>query len=246
MSSGNFFKNFLKVKAQDVDAGLVNLAVALDTDGAAEAAILQKQEQHKLIVQGLVEAQTELAREEREFRDIESVYNKKLAAAERALAANDEAAALELSESVEKLLPKLEKERAEFESAQRYLTDMQQAADEISTELKGLREKVNEVKQAKKEAELATEKAKKEQERAEKLAGLRTATNKFDVAMLALQKQVDKQQQEAQIARTIAEQLRVTPPTVSSAASKYLDEVEGESAPTETLAEKLARLQAKK
>lgn len=242
MSSGNFFKNLFKAKAQDIDNGLVNLAVALDSDGAAEAAILQKQEQHKLVVQSLVEAQTELAREEREFRDIETLYNKKLAAAERAQTAGDETAALELLDAVEKLAPKLAKERTEFESAQRYMTEMQQAADEISTELKTLREKVNEVKQAQKEAELATEKAKKEQARAEQLAGLRSATNKFDVAMNALQKQVDRQQQEALVAKTIAEQLRTPAPTMSSAASKYMDEVNDTPASTETLAEKLARL----
>lgn len=244
MAIGNFLKNYGKATAESLSDGIVNFAAAIDANGVSEAAIKQKQEEHAVLVKQLVEAQVDLKREKQEFVDIENSYNKKLAAAERAQLAGDDAAAIELIEAVEKLAPRLEKERKEFESAERWLTDIQQAADEVAKELLGLRTQINEVKAATKEAELAADRAKKDQARAEQLAGLRKSGNKFDVAMAALQKQADEKNKEAEAARITAEQLRQPTSTVSSAASKYLDEVSDAPA-TESLQDRLARLKAK-
>jgi len=242
MALGNFFKNYGKAKSEQFGEGLVNLAAGLDANGVSEAAVKQKQEEHAETVAQLVEAQQAFKKEKREFDDLNELYNKKMAAAERAVAANDEAAAAELLDSAEKLAPKLAKEKADYESAERWLTELQQASDEIAKELLGLREQINEVKQLTKEAEQDAAQAKKAQAQAEKLAGLRTASNKFDVAMTALKKQADIADAEAQKARIIAEQLRKPVETVSTAASKYLDD--SVAAPTETLAEKMARLKS--
>ncbi len=244
MALVNFIKNYGKATAESLSDGIVNLAASVDANGVSEAAIKQKQEEHALLVKQLVEAQVELKREKQEFVDIETAYNKKMTAAERAAAAGDDAAAVELADAVEKMLPKLEKERKEFENAERWLTEIQQAADEVAKELLGLRAQINEVKAATKEAELAADRAKKEQARAEQLAGLRKSGNKFDVAMAALQKQADDKNKEAEAARITAEQLRQPTVTISSAASKYLDEVSDAPA-TESLQDRLARLKAK-
>lgn len=251
MSLGNFFKNYSKAKGEQLGEGMVNLAASLDASGVSEAAIKQKQDEHNELVKQLVVAQTDFKREKKEFDDIFELYNKKLAAAERAEADlginpdNKEAATAlaELLESVEKIAPKLAKEKAEFESAQRWMTELQQASNDIAKELLGLREQINEVKQQSKEADLEIERTRKAKQQAEKLAGLRNATNKFDVAMTALQKQADAKKQEAEENRIAAEQLRQPVVTESSAATKYMDEVTPAFA-AETMQEKLARLKA--
>jgi len=253
MSSLNFFKNLTKVKAGQAEQGLVNFAAWVDADGVSEAAILQKQEEHKEVVIQVVEAQTAFKKEKKEFDDILALYNKKLTAATRAQADleanpdNKEAAQAltELLDSVEKLAPKLDKEKAEFESAERWMNEIQSASDEIAKELLGLREQVNEVKAASKEADLALSQANKDKERAERLAGLRTSTNKFDVAIGALQKQAADKQKQVDVARMTAEQLRKPVETVSSAASKYMED-DNAPATTESLTDRLARLQAKR
>lgn len=244
MAIANFLKHFGNAKLEQAGEGIVNLAAAIDADGVSEAAIKQKQEEHAVLVKQLVDAKDELKREKQEFLDIEAVYNKKLAAAERAQEAGDDAAAAELLDAVEKIVPKLEKERKEFEDAERWLTEVQQAADEVAKELLGLREQIDAVKSATAEAKLATQKAQKEQARAEQLAGLRKSSNKFDVAMAALQKQADNQRKEAETAKTIADQLRKPTETVSSAAAKYLEDAPATS--NESVADRLARLKAGK
>lgn len=252
MSLTNFFKNYSKAKSEQIGEGLVNLAAALDASGVSEAAIKQKQEEHAEYVKQLVDAQTEFKREKREFDDIVALYNRKLAAAERAqsdLAANpnntDAAAALaELLESVEKIAPRLEREKQEYEASERLMNELQQAADDVAKELLGLRQQINETKAAIKEAEVAAERERKNKEKAEKLAGLRSATNKFDTAMNALQRQAEEKQKEAAANRIAAEQLRKPADAPSAAASKYLDEATP-AAPTEDLQTKLARLKSK-
>jgi chromosome segregation ATPase len=248
---GNFFKNYGKVKAEQVGDSLVNLAATLDAEGVSEAAVKQKQEEHDEYVRQLVDAQRDFSREKKEFDDIEALYNKKLAAAERAQAdlttnpANSDAATAleELLNSVEKMAPRLDKERREYEDAEHLMIELQQASNEIATELKGLRETINSTNAAIKEAELDAERARKEREKAEKIAGLRKASGKFDVAMSALQKKAEEKQKEADVHRIAAEQLRKPIENVSSAASKYLNESDPET--TETLQERLARLKAK-
>lgn len=253
MSSFNFFKNFTKAKAVQAEQGLVNFAARIDADGVSEAAVLQKMEEHQEVVAQVIEAQTSFKKEKKEFDDILALYNRKLTAAGRAQSDlevdpsnKDAAQALtELLDSIEKLAPKLDKEKAEFESAERWLNEIQSASNDIAKELLSIREQINETKSAIKEADLAVTRANKEKEQAERLAGLRSSSNKFDVAIGALQKQAEDKQKEADAAKLTAEQLRKPVETVSSAASKYLEE-DVVSVSTESLTERLARLQSKR
>lgn len=251
MSLANFFKNYGKAKAEQTGEGLVNLAARLDAEGVSEAAVKQKQDEHGELVNALVEAQNDFKREKAEFDEIFGLYNKKVAAAERAQAdlekdpnnTNAAQALAELLEGVEKIAPKLEKEKQDYIRAEQYMKEMQEAADSVAKELLGLRESINQAKQDTKEAELELARANKQKEQAERLAGLRSATNKFDVAMSALQKQAQAKQNEAEAARIAAEQLRKPVEKVSSAASAYLDAVEPPVV-AESLQDKLARLKA--
>jgi chromosome segregation ATPase len=247
----NFLKNFSLVQGEKAGEGLVNLATFIDANGVSETAIKQKQDEHSEMVKQLVGAQADFKREKAEFDAVNLEYNKKMAGAERAQAAleanpddNEAAEALnELLNAVEKLAPKLDKEKAEYEAAQHWMNELQQASDEVAKELLGLREQINEVKTANKQAELDLDRAKKQQAQAEQLAGLRKSSNKFGTAMTALQNQATAKQAEAAAARITAQQLTVKPVTVSSAASKYLDDAPVVS--TESLQDRLARLKTK-
>lgn len=252
MSILNFIKNYGLVKGDQASEGLVNLAAALDAEGVSEAAIAQKQDEHAALVQKLVEAQFDFKKEKADFDRVSEEYNKKIAAAERAQAdltanpANADAATAvaELVAAIEKVAPRLDKEKAEYEQAERWMKELQEASDEVATELLGLRQQINETKAAIKEAELDADKALKNKQKAEQLAGLRKSGNKFDVALNALKAQAQAKQSEADANRIMAEQLRVPVTQVSSAASKYLEDTKVEVS-TESLQDKLARLKAK-
>lgn len=249
----NFFKNYGKVNSERLGDGVVSITAWLDAEGLSETAVKQKSDEHAEFVRQLVDEQAELKREKQEYDDIQALYVKKLAAAELAQAdvtadptnAAATAALVELLESVEKILPKLEKEKAEYESKQAFVDELQAAANEVAQELLKLRETINNTKSAQKEAELDLARATKAKEQAEKLAGLRSAGNKFDVALNALQAKADNTRKEAEAARITAEQLKRPTETVSSAATKYLDTVSAVPASTESLQDKLARLKAK-
>ncbi|MGZ8924479.1 MAG: hypothetical protein ACXW2E_01215 [Nitrososphaeraceae archaeon] len=248
----NFFKNFAKVKKDQIGSGLVELAANLDPNAVSEAAIKQKMDEHNEYVRQLVDAKQEFAREKREFDEIQLLYNKKLAAAERAQLALDKnpadteaAQALnELVEGIEKMLVQLEKEKREFENAEKFLVEMQSAADGVAKELLNLREQVTATKQSIKQAEIDSEQARKERERAETIAGLRSNVNKYDTALSALQKQADAKSKEAEVHRIAAEQLRKPVTPVSTAAARFMDEVDNQPSSTETLQERLNRLKA--
>lgn len=251
MALANFLKNFGAVKYEQGSEGLVNFLASVDADGVSETAIKQKQEEHDAIVKQVIEAQNDLKKEKKEFDDVLAEYNQKLAGVERAQAALDAdpnnsraaTAIVELLEAVEKLAPKLDKEKREYEDAERWLKEIQQASDEIARELLGLREQINEAKQANKQAELDLERANKQVAQAEQLAGLRKASNKFNTAMSALQKQAAEKQAEADAAKLKAQQLSVKPTAISSAAAEFLTDAPTTS--TESVSERLARLKAK-
>ncbi len=251
MSLLNFVKNYGKVQAENASEGIINFAAFIDADGVSETAVKQKQEEHAEMVKQLVDAQVDFKREKAEFDAVNIEYNKKMAGAERAQAALElnpadveaEEALNELLNAVEKLAPKLDKEKAEYLAAEGWMIELQQASDEVAKELLGLREQINEAKLANKQAELDLGRAQKQQAQAEQLAGLRKSSNKFSTAMTALQNQATAKQAKADVARITAQQLTVKPVTVSSAASKYLDDAPVVS--TESLQDRLARLKNK-
>ncbi len=245
----NFIKNYGKVKAEDASEGAVNFMASIDANGVSEAAIKQKQDEHNEMVKQLVDAQHSFKKEKQEFDDIYQLYNKKVAAAERAQAdldkdpsnADAQTALVELLDGIEKLAPRLEKEKREYEQAEQWMTELQRASDEVAQELLSLRDLVDQAKLDIKQAELDVKQQAKLKVQAEQLAGLRKSSNKFDVALTAIQKQAADKQKEADGLRIATEQLRKPTTKVSTATSKYLDDV-SDSTPQESLQDKLARL----
>lgn len=248
----NFWKNLGKAKGEQLSEGLITFAANIDPNAVSEAAVKQKQDEHDEYVRQLVDAQVDFKKEKREYDEVLALYNKKLAAAERAQAAltanpadkEAEQALIELLSSVEKVAPQLEKEKREFEQAEHLMTELQSASDAIAKELLGLREEINASKSAIKEAELNIERERKNKEKAERLAELRNSASKHDVAMNALKKQAEDKQKEADAHRIAAEQLRKPVEQTSTAASRFLDEVSTDTPSTESLQDKLARLKA--
>ena len=246
--SANFFRHLLGVKAEQADEALVNFAADIDPEAVSEVAVRQMEQRHAEYVKQLAAAQVDFAREKREFEEVKAVYDKKMNGAERAQAdlaldpTNTEAAAAldELLDSVEKMTPKLEKEEREYKEAERLMTELSVASNEVAQELLQLRELLNQTKADLKSAQLDAERQKNNLEKARVLAGLKKSGDKFDAAKNALQKRVAQTQQEANESRIAAEQLRTPVATVSAAASKYLDDAP--VATTETPQQRLARL----
>lgn len=247
----NFFKNYGKVKAETMGEKAVRLTAALDSEGVAETAIKQKQDEHSLVVQQVIEARRDYDREKKEFDDLYALYQRKLVAAEAAKQdseanpENAEAAAAfhELIASVEQMAPALEREKAEYEQAGQYLHEVQQASEDIAGELMALRETITQTSREIKQAEIANQRAEKKRRQAEVLAGLRASGNKFDVAMKALQDKAAMAKAKADENNLIASQLGRPKLESSTAAQKYLDGAAPKRLGSdESMDDKLARL----
>jgi chromosome segregation ATPase len=246
----NFLKHLIGVKAEQADTAIIDFAANVDPEAVSEVAVRQMQEKHAEYVKQLAAAQIDFKREKSEYDDIKAVYDKKMNAAERAKADLDknpndkeaETALTEILDSIEKMMPRLEKEEREYKEAEQLMKELDAASNEVAQELLQLRETLNQTKAELKSAQLDVERQKKNKEKAEILAGLKTSGDKFNAAKNALQKRVEATQQEAEQNRIAAAQLRTPVVNVSAAASKYLDEATTETIPTETLQERMARL----
>lgn len=245
----NFIGHYAGVKFDDLDERLVNAIANGDPDGVAETAIRQKMEQNDLAVKQLAEAQAAFRKENAEYENLRELVEKKKAGMNRMasdLQANPDNQALsnalaELMTQIEGDQKKLAKEKSEADSAKRFMDMVQQTVDANGQDLKSLREAINEVKRATEEAKLAEAQHKKEAEQAEVLAGLRKNSNKFDTALTALKKRQADAEQQAEEYRIKAEQLSTPVSSSSSLIDSYLDSGAGK---TESLAERLARLNA--
>lgn len=249
----NFFKHFSKAKVADLEESMVQLAVALDKDGVAEAAILQKSEEHDQRIAMLQEANADYLREQKEYEQELDLYTRYMNEAEniqrlltdpnrdpKFIEAELTSDLNEILNLIEERAPILEKEKREAEQARAWMTDMQEAVEEISKELMSLRETVNNTKREIAQAEIEKERNRKRAEQAEVLAGLKKSGNKFDVAINALKQQADKEKAEAEKYQIKAESLKTTKPKATEIVGKYSTTTPTASA--ESLSERLARL----
>jgi chromosome segregation ATPase len=255
--SFNFFKNFAKVKADQVEEGLVNLAVALDSDAACETAIRQKMDEHDQRIVMLQEANSEYLREQREYEREVELYNRYINEAEsiqQLLTApvlderyNREELERDLNEilnQIEKRVPIMEKEKREADQAKEWMAELQQAVDEIGKELTNLRETVNQAKRDIQQAEVEKERNRKKAEQVEILAGLKKSGNKFDTAINALKSQAEKEKAEAEKYQIKADSLKVAKgDKTSDIIGKYSTTTPPVA--NENMADRLARLRTK-
>jgi hypothetical protein len=246
----NFLKNLGLVKARDFGDSVVNLAASIDPDAVSETAILQKQDEQTALAEALADARSDLARELREFNEVEDTYKKRISAAELAKADLDKDPTNEAAKKgleslltdIEKIMPRLLKERSEYEQAVNLVGEYEQALSEVSAELVSLRSTINELKAAGKEADLEMQRAEKREKKAKELAGLRTKANKFDIARSALQKNVEEKQKQAAVSNTIAQQLTThNIPALPADATAYLERVQSSSS-TLTLEERFNKV----
>lgn len=266
----NFLKNLVKVKAENLEEGMINLATAIDKEGVAEASVKQKMDEHEERIKMLQEASSSYRTEKAEYDRELALYNRYMHEAETIQniltnlekakqdiivdPSNQAAAAViaganeaeltndlvNLLDAVEKRSAILEKEKREAEEAEQWMNTMKEAVDEISKELLTLRETINAVKRDIAQAEIEKERNKKRAEQAEVVAGLRKSGNKFDTAMNALKNQAIQQQNEAESYKIKADSLKKPVDTTDDIVGKYTTTAAPVS--TETLAQRLARL----
>ncbi len=250
MALFNFFKHYSAAKAESMEESAINLAAELDKDGVAQAAIRQKMEQHEQQVALVAEARKEFEKEKKEWLDEQARHEQLMGAAERAQAAltenpNDkeaEQALAELLDAIEQHLPTLNREKQESDDAEGHLKIMEEAMQEMATELKDLHRTVEDAKRELKAAEVEEERSRKQRERAEVAAKLKKSGNKFDTALNALKNAAEQKRVEADKNRMIADNLAVKKPETSSAASRFMNEASSGAKSSETLQERLAGL----
>lgn len=271
--SFNFLKNFAKVKAENVEEGLINLAASLDKEGVAEAAIKQKMDEHEERIKMYQSAVDDYKREQAEADREESLYNRYMGEAEaiqRILAnletakadiaadpSNQNAAAIiagsnevemtndlvKLLDVIEKRAPILEKEKAEALEAKQWMDELKSAVDEISAELLTLRKTVDDAKRDIAKAEIDAERNRKRTEQAEVIAGLRKSGNKFDTAINALKNKATEKQAESETYKIKADTLKKPVDATDEIVGKYTSSSQPTS--SESLSERLARLKTK-
>lgn len=246
----NFFKNVLKVQGEKVEEGMINLAVALDRDGAGEAAIKQKQDEHAQRITMLQEANASYRKEKEEADREQGLYDRYMNEAEAIskLLENPgdrdvnvlNADLAKILDKVEQRAPILAKEIQEATEAEVWMKEMQSAVDEISAELLGLRESIDKSKATLQQAELAADRERKKAEQAEVLAGLRKSGNKFDTALNAINNAAQKKQAEVEELKLKTQSLSKKPTDdVADILGKYSNVA---PTSTESLTERLARL----
>jgi len=267
----NFFKNFLKVKIEDSEEGLINLAAALDKEGVAEAAIKQKMDEQEERITIYREAKADYDREQAEADREQALYNRymgeaeaiqtllgKLAKAKETIAANpdDQEAAAVIATSneenltadlvaildvIEQRAPILEKEIREAVEAKEWMNEMKAAVDEISNELLTLRKTVDDAKRDIQKADIESERQRKRAEQAEVIAGLRKSGNKFDTAVNALKNKAAQKQAEAEEFKIKADVLKKPVDKSDAIIGKYTSGATATPS-SESLTDRLARL----
>jgi chromosome segregation ATPase len=272
--SFNFFKNFAKVKVENMEDGLITLATAIDKEGVAETVILQKMDEHNERIKMYQSAADDYKREQAEADREQALYDRYMTEAEAiqqiltnlekakadiAIDPSNQAAAaiiaqasetelnndlVNLLDVIEKRAPILEKEKAEAIEAKQWMEELKIAVDEISAELLTLRKTVDDAKRDIAKAEIDAERNRKRAEQAEVIAGLRKSGNKFDTAINALKNKATEKQAESETYKIKAETLKKPVDATDEIVGKYTS-TNPQSASAETLADRLARLKAK-
>lgn len=271
--SFNFFKNFAKVKGEQLEEGIITLAAALDQEGVAETAIKQKMDEHEARIALLQEATEQYRKEQSEYDQELALYQRymneaetiqqhldQLNSAKELLAAdttNQDAVSIvakyneaeltsdlvKILDAVEKRAGILEKEKQEADEAKEWMIQMKESVDEISKDLLTLRETLNSAKRDIEKAKQEKERNQKRAEQAEVIAGLRKSGNKFDVAMNALKNKAEDEKREAEKLKIKADSLKKEAPLEETLLGKYSTSTPVTS--NESLTDRLARLKQK-
>jgi chromosome segregation ATPase len=198
-----FFKNFGKVKANDIGKNIMEKVAAWDPDGASAAEIESMSERLDKITRDVAEARAAYTKEQREADEAQSLYNKRLQAAEILQkdmeSSTDEAEKTEISTALNELVNELEemapdvtREKEEADEAKAFMEELEELAKIAADKLKTAKKSLDQAKRDMKRAKIREERANDRADQTAKLAGFKEDTDKLGSALDAMRREADK------------------------------------------------------
>jgi len=252
----NFVKHFFVKKAQDAQAGFVQMLVEFDPESASEAEISELDEALTKLTTQMVSAKKAWEKEDREAKEVQKNYDLRLAAAERLQARADAAPAEEkpqveaslaaLLGELEKMVPEIDRELKEAEEAKVYYDELAQAVKTASERLKTARDRLSEAKRRMDVAKVRMERAQESEERAKVLAGIKQQAGNLGTAFDAMTQKAEEMESKAEVSSQKT-QLLTPPKSEDPYLAQALKEAQGDATPAQqSLTDRLAALKAKK
>lgn len=252
-----FMKAYAKTKAEDAGVGVMGALASWDPKGASEADIRVMESNLDALVKKATEAKIEADREQREYEEIQTLYNRRLGGIEnleqRKSDMTDEAAISEIDavimeemEKLEQMLPDIEREKQEAEEAASFKAELDELCKMSADKLKSARSELNsamwELKRAKVKAQRAEEKAKTTAQ----VEGITRDMSKMTSALGALKSKAASYEAEAEAANMKSSLLKSSSPKTNSIMEEAMAAAEGTPAKATSMQDRLAALKAKK
>jgi hypothetical protein len=205
---GNFFqtvKNYLGVKINQAQDGVVGTLVKLDTESAIQAEVQRLDQELDKTANEYAQAKREYDREQKEADQATATYNRMLTAAEdldaqskaaseagKPEAANIQASLDKLLGKLEGLRPEVEREVTEAKQAKAYLEQLEQYLETLKKDLQGYKAEVEKAKREMKSADMEAKLAQKMEGQAMKLAGLQQRSSNLKIVLEKINEQTQE------------------------------------------------------
>jgi len=233
-----FLKSFGKQKIKGASEGLTKALVSFDPESATEAQIEELGNYLDKVSFECAKARESYKKEKREADEIDSLYNKRLKAAEiiqtKATEEADpekkaeyEKGLNELVAMLEEMQPDIEIERQEAIDAKDLLDELEQATKTASDNLKTARKKLEQAAKSMKTSKLRAERAKKQEDQVKVAAGIKKQADVLNVALESMNQQASESNAKAEASMMKVKLLKKTKIEESSIISDALNEASG-------------------
>jgi chromosome segregation ATPase len=249
-----FLKQYFVKKADDVQAGFLNLIVTFDPESASEAEIGELDAVLTKLTQQMVAAKGAWDKEQREAEAIRQAYALRVSAAERLQAQLDaagpedkvrfEASLAKLVAELEKMVPEVDREEAEATEAKTYYDELNGAVKTASERLKTARARLTEAKRRMDTAEIRAQRAAEQEDRAKVLSGIKQQADTLGTAFDAMSKRAEALEAKAQVHQEKAKLLSPPKEEEDPLIAQAMRDAAG-TPPDKTLSERLAALKNK-
>jgi chromosome segregation ATPase len=255
-----FLRSFGVEKLGKVGENITQKIVAWDPETASQAEIEEMIRELDKITTEAGKARAEYDREKAEAEAAKKNYDKFLSAAEllnnrleEAHSTGQEAQALDLNKSLNKLLeeleglkPEMEREIQEADEAKSYYEELKELAQVTADKLKKAKEMLERGRRDMQRAEIERQRAQARAEKSQKMAGLKNDTSSLGVALAAMNRQAEQARAQAASSDMKAKLLSTERATHDDIIQSALAEVSGETqTKAASISDRLAQLKKK-
>jgi len=252
-----FFTAFGLIKTKKIAKDLAGLLALADKDAAGQADLAVKEKTLDAAGRLLMELRQSHAHEVGEFEKLDKLYKQYLGAAEKlqarlqdsATSDSDrgqiEAGLNELVDKLEKMAPELEQHRRDVDDSSSLLKEATEAYEEKAADLKTAKSHLDEAQRALTRAQIDSQRAREQAEKAARIAGLRSdeQASGVNVALSAMNNEAAKLRANAEANRLKAQVLAKTP---AAPENQFVAEALAEASDTKPSTSVLDRLAALK